>query len=407
MKKLILSFLVMSISGCFNTGDEKIYESVSIKEFDLEKNLIRINGKSIAGEKKVIDTGLLIDNTSDNILWVQEELLIASKENKELKSNISGGSLKSFNIKTKIIKEIIPYNVDSVCMEDGIIKINEISIGKDKDENKILANYLQENNTLLNNLRVESYKKNEYNIAEMDGGKLLVTTATNGCEETYLFNKNEKIKDEDTELVSYIEGVYPFVSVKVYHDNSPKQKSLGNNIFKEKDFPRTRIHYKYTDYNGVVQEKFYKMNLDIDYLIKVTDFENFNKIEGEIKGDLITAAFHVVDQIYIVNFTKLKDGIKPESIEKIDISTEIDRLFLKARFKKINKVKNGYILTLENENGIELIVEYKNELGFSYLIKGFNISNDIKVSEDLCNVAIGHKFKESELKTVKILNVCN
>lgn len=409
MKKIALSFLIMSISGCFDGGGVESSETISLNEFDLNKNLIRINGKSIASEIKVIDTGLLIDSTKDNMLWIQGELLVAEIQDQTVKNAISNGSLKSFNVNTKISKELIPYKVESVCLEDGIIKIKGVKNEKDENGNGKLNKYLQENNVSLEDVKIEEYKNNAHNIEpiELNKNKVILNTNTGGCEEKYVLNKNEKITKEETELVSYVESVYPFTSVNVYHDNSPKQKEPGTSRFKEKDFPRTRIHYKYTDDKAIVQEKIYKMNLNIDYQIKVRDFDNFNKIEGEIRGNSITSAFHVIDQIYIINFTKIKDGLKPISIEKIDISEERKRLFLNAKIKKINKVRNGYILTIEKEGGIELMIQYKKELGLFYLIKGINISSDIKVSENLCNVAIGHKFTNQESRIVKILNVCD
>lgn len=413
MKKMILLALAAGISGCLFENSDMDKENVSIKEFNSTKNIIRVNGKSIAGEIKILDTGLLIDETRDNILWIKGELLIANIKSEAEKNNIDGGGLQIFNMEAKDIKELIPHPIDSLCLDDnGIIKITS----KIKDKNnpdkkdKSLMRFIESKNSVLNNIRVEEYFFNPLIPLESSSDKnvdKIIKSNTNGCNQSYVFNKNKELDDEKTELVSFVEQVHPYTSVKVYQDNSPKQKIINSMKFKEKDFPRTRIHYMHTTEEMIVEEKLYKMNIGSDYHVDTEDTENFNTIEGEIRGNSITMAFKAVDNIEIINITKTINGLKPMSIEKINIEEEKKKLLKNSEIKRINKIRNGYIFTVKQEDGMDILITYNKKDGFKYVLKGVNLSQDIKVSNNMCYIALGHNFSKGESKTVKILDVCN
>lgn len=409
MKKIILSILVISISGCFNenTSNE---ESMHVNNFNKSQNIIRINGKSIASEAKIIDTGINIVNTKDNILWIQDKLLIANIEQLEKK-----GGLKSVSLENGHITNILEAPIDSVCIDDEKIKVKNAADPKSKSYTKLALELAEKGEVIVNGLKVEeAYHK--INTKSKGGSKpdlkeetdiLEKISSTGGCEEVYKYKNNPEIIEETTELVSYVSGVYPFVNIKVYHDNSPKKKDKTGIKFEEKDFSRTRVYFQTKNKEGVVQEKLYKMNLNIDYKINTEDYNNFSKIEGEIRGNSITTAFQVINEIKVLNFYRDNENLKPFKVETLNISKEKSRLLQDVKILKINKIRDGYLLTIKDADGLEKLLKHDKNDNTSFLLKGYEMSKEIKISNDLCKIALGHSFEKNKERTVKIINVCN
>jgi hypothetical protein len=413
MKKVLLCAAILAAYGCS--------EESSLMHFGAddssEKNYITVNGKTIPWTYPVQDTKLevLRENSSDSFTWINnDELLVAENINGLNKTQESRGTLKSYRVDAKTSRVIIPTPIKSICLGDekNILLKNGIN-PSNKEKYPQLSLFLDHNQDILPGYSFSQSKykidpkikiKSSINIKDFEEqlikDPVKVNTSTNGCTSEYYFADNTEINNSGGEHVSSILMGHPYFKLDVYHDNSPREE---NSV---KDFPRTKLYYHHINKDNIVEEKLYEMNIGLLEHIDTDDYTNYNKMTGEVRGNSVTVAFQATDIIYAIELNKVRNGLMPYKVEKLDISKEREGILKNLAYKTINKVKSGYIVTGDTNEGISIMALIKNSGDIKYLLKGSYISEEIKGSDNMCNIAFGHRFTTKNKTTLKIINTC-
>ena len=411
---------LLSSSSTKQVSIEKIKQKIDElnKElYEKQQQLIKVstNVEKLSGEKNLINERSKYDSSDiklhDNVVSLKEQLLSLDNDIKVLELNISNDKEENNNLSNKLssISDLISKNEQSKLklVNDSNLKIREISILKNKKEN--LENEIENNSMLplpvrsvLNNPKLKGIEGVVGKIFETEEKYTKAIEASLTSQSSYIVTDNE---NSAKEAVDYLKNnnlgratFYPISVIKsrsIDVDNFNKIKNESSFVDVASDLVKCDIKYK-----NILE------NL-LGNVLVVEDLNSANKISkiinskykivtldgdivnpgGSITGGSLKAKTSIISSKY-----ELEEIIKSISKAEKELSIIEDNININDEdFAKLDKERKEVIISINLKS--ELLKERENKIE-ELNIKKSSVELELNSNNNIINNILSNEEEE-------------